>query len=128
MNRRSKEYETEAQARWGDTAAFAEYVKKSALKTPDEQKSDEEGLMALFAEAGKLKDLPAGDAAVRAKVKELQSYITKHFYTCTDEILAGLGETYTADPRFRESIDRAGGEGTAAFVSAAVKIYCEKRA
>ena len=30
-------------------------------------------------------------------VKKLQKYITDNFYTCTDQILAGLGEMYVAD-------------------------------
>ena len=30
-------------------------------------------------------------------VKKLQDYITEHFYHCTDEILAGLGQMYVGD-------------------------------
>ena len=33
---------------------------------------------------------------------------------------------YVADERFRENIDKAGGEGTAAFVSKAIAVYCGK--
>ena len=46
--------------------------------------------------------------------------------TYTPEILAGLGEMYVADERFRENIDKTGGEGTAAFVSKAIAVYCGK--
>ena len=46
-------------------------------------------------------------------------------YACTDEILAGLGEMYTADERFQKNLDRFG-EGTAAVLSAAIQVYCGK--
>lgn len=43
---------------------------------------------------------------------------TLHYY---DEI--GLGEMYVSDERFKNNIDKAGGEGTAEFVKAAVAFY-----
>ncbi|MBE6754237.1 MAG: MerR family transcriptional regulator, partial [Ruminococcaceae bacterium] len=49
---------------------------------------------------------------------------TEHFYTCAPQILSGLGLMYTEDPRFRQNIDKAGGEGTAEFVSKAIAHYC----
>ena len=58
-------------------------------------------------------------AEARALVQKLQDYITVHFYRCTDPILAGLGEMYVADERFRNNIDRHG-EGTAAFIRQAI--------
>lgn len=69
------------------------------------------------------RDLPASpDQGIR----DLQQFITDHFYTCTPEILAGLGQMYVADDRFRKNIDMAGGEGTAAFVAQAIAAYCGK--
>ena len=61
-------------------------------------------------------------AAAQALVKRLQQYITDHFYTCTEQILAGLGQMYVADERFRSNIDRHAA-GTAEFVSAAIAQY-----
>ena len=80
--------------------------------------------MAQFTELGKLKNLAPTAPEVQAATRRLQQFITDHFYTCTPEILAGLGEMYVADERFRENIDKAGGEGTAAFVSKAIVTYC----
>ena len=57
-------------------------------------------------------------------VKELQNYITENYYTCTKEILAGLGQMYVADERFKANIDK-NGDGTAEFVSKAIEIYCK---
>ena len=58
-------------------------------------------------------------------VKALQKHITENYYTCTDEILAGLGQMYVADERFRNNIDRHA-VGTAEFISKAIEIYCRK--
>ena len=54
---------------------------------------------------------------------EWQRFITEHWYTCTKEILAGLGEMYTADARFTENLD-ANGAGTAQFMHDAIAAYC----
>ena len=58
-------------------------------------------------------------------MKELQNYITENYYTCTDEILAGLGQMYVADERFKNNIDKHA-PGTAAFISESIAAYCEK--
>ena len=54
--------------------------------------------------------------------KERWNNVAANFYNCTDEILAGLGQMYVADDRFRSNIDKSG-EGTAEFVSAAIRVY-----
>lgn len=41
---------------------------------------------------------------------------------CTNEILAGVGQMYTADEHFAKDLDRFGA-GTAAFLSAAIAVY-----
>ena len=58
-------------------------------------------------------------------VKELQNYITEKYYTCTNEILAGLGQMYVADERFKNNIDKHT-PGTAEFISQSIAAYCEK--
>ena len=62
----------------------------------------------------------------QALVKKLQGYITDHYYTCTDEILAGLGQMYVADERFKENIDKYA-DGTAEFVSEVIKMYTKRQ-
>ena len=117
-------YKTEAKAKWGDTVAYAEYAQKEA-KGKDFN-SIAAQMMQVFAELGTLRHLPPDDAAVQQKIAALQQFITDNFYTCTKEILYGLGQMYTADERFMHNIDKAGGEGTAQFVSEAIKVYCGK--
>ena len=109
-------YFEEAKGRWGDTDAWREFEKRS-----DRSKETDDGLMKLFARLGELKNLsPQGDEA-QAAVAEIQRYITAHYYECTNEIFAGLGEMYVADERFKMNIDKAGGDGTAEFARAAIR-------
>ena len=115
-----EKFAAEVREKWGNTAAYQEYQQHEK----DGSARDSDGLMACFAELGKRKHLDPAAAEVQAAVRDLQQFITGHFYTCTPEILAGLGEMYTADERFHRNIDKAGGEGTAEFVAKAIRAYC----
>lgn len=117
---KEKQYAEEAKKRWGGTAAYGEFEKKKPGTAAAE------GLTELFAEFGKLKKLPADGPEARGCAAKLKSYISENYYTCTDEILFGLGQMYVSDPRFKENIDAAGGEGTAEFVSKAIAHFCGK--
>lgn len=117
---REEAYAAEAKARWGDTAAYRAY---EANGSPQDGAAQ---MAAIFRDFGALKDGdPASDAA-QAKVRALQDCISANYYPCTDEILSGLGQMYVADARFTENIDRAGGEGTAAFVGKAIAAHCRQ--
>ena len=81
--------------------------------------------MSLIGEFGKLKDrLPASSPEAQTQVQKLQQFITEHYYTCTKEILKGLGQMYAGGGAFTENIDQNGGAGTAAFANEAIQIYC----
>ena len=119
------EYAAQAKENWGKTDAYKEFEEKSKNWTQDSQKSITAGLIGIFAEFGEMKDLDPADEKVQAQVKKLQDYITEHFYTCTNQILSGLGQMYTAGGDFTENIDSYGGEGTAVFANKAIQIYCK---
>ena len=116
-------YAAEAKEKWGKTEAYREYENKAA--DSQTQKKNGDALMAIFAEIGAVRHLDPGAAEVQALVAEIQNHISTHFYHCTKEILAGLGQMYVSDPRFKANIDRAGGEGCAEFAAKAIKIYCK---
>ena len=63
---------------------------------------------------------------VAALVAKLQIHITANYYTCTDEILAGLGQMYVVDERFKKNIDKYG-EGTTEFATEGIRIYVENK-
>lgn len=117
-------YEKEVCERWGATAAYAEYEQKAKNRTDKEQEEIANQLMVQFAEIGKLKSCAPAEQIVQQKIAAVQQFITDNYYHCTDEILRGLGQMYVADERMKRNIDKAGGEGTAAFVSQAIVVYC----
>ena len=119
-------YDIEVKDRFGGTDAYQEYKKKTANYTRDKWQQINDGLndvIVKFAECMKNGNTADSDEA-QALVKELQTYITENYYTCTNEILAGLGQMYVADERFKANINK-NGEGTADFVSKAIEIYCQ---
>ncbi|WP_027218513.1 TipAS antibiotic-recognition domain-containing protein [Butyrivibrio fibrisolvens] len=73
---------------------------------------------------GAMKDQDPASAEVQNQVRKLQSFITEHFYKCSNEILSGLGKMYAGGGEFTENIDKMGGEGTAEFTHLAIQIYC----
>ena len=122
-----KNYETEARSRWGTTDAYREHEQKTKNYTKEKWAEANDGLMAIFAEFAMCKNsgVSADSAEAQALVAKLQAHITTHYYTCTDEILAGLGKMYVADERFKKNIDKYG-EGTAEFAATAIEAYCRK--
>ena len=118
MNNR---YEAEARENWGDTEAYREYDKKTKGYKKEKWAEANDGLMEIFAElaACKASGATPRSAEAQALVVKLQNHITAYYYTCTDEILAGLGKLYVADERFKKNIDKYG-DGTAEFASAAI--------
>lgn len=120
------EYAKEVRERWGKTAAYAEYEQKAKTRTDKEQEEIGSKLMAQFAEIGKLKSCAPTEQVVQEKIAVIQQFITDNYYHCTDEILRGLGQMYVTDERMKRNIDKAGGEGTAVFVSQAIEVHCGK--
>ena len=114
-------YETEVYSRWGATDAYREHEQKTKNYTKEKWTEANDDLMAIFAEFAALKNsgATADSAEAQALVAKLQAHITENYYTCTDEILAGLGKMYVADERFKKNIDKSG-EGTAEFASEAI--------
>ena len=110
-------FAAEVNEKWGGSAASQEYQQHEQ----DGTTGDPADLMAQFAALGKLRHLAPTAPEVQAAIRNLQQFITEHFYTCTPEILAGLGKMYVADDRFRQNIDKVGGEGTVEFVAQAIR-------
>jgi DNA-binding transcriptional MerR regulator len=124
-DKKLEEYAARARAEWSGTKEYAEYEQKKSSRTAQQEKLSANELMSVFAEFGTMLGKPADSEEVRAQVKKLQDVITKNYYTCTNEVLASLGQMYTANDEFRQNIDSAGGDGTAAFVSRAIAEYCK---
>ena len=124
----NNKHEIESRSRWGTTDAYREHEQKTKNYTKEKWSEANDGMMAIFAEFAVCKNsgASADSVEVQALVAKLQLYITENYYTCTDEILAGLGKMYVADERFKKNIDKYG-EGTAEFVAEGIRIYVEKK-
>ena len=123
----NNKYENESRSRWGDTDAYREHEEKTKNYTKEKWEEANEGLMAIFAEFAVCKESgkSADSDEAKALVSKLQAHITANYYTCTEEILSGLGKMHVADERFKKNIDKYG-EGTAVFASEAIEVYCKK--
>ena len=119
-----KSYETESRSRWGDTDAYREHEQKTRDYTKEKWAGVNDGLMAIFAELAECKASGASSDSDKAQVlvAKLQAHITANYYTCTDEILAGLGKMYVGDERFKKNIDKYS-DGTAEFASEAIAVF-----
>lgn len=117
-------YKAEAKEKWGNTKAYAEFSEKTKEHSKERFADINSGLENIFCEFSELMQngAEADSAEAQALVKKLQEYITENYYTCTDEILAGLGQMYLADERFKNNIDKYA-SGTAEFVRKAISIY-----
>ena len=119
------EYAAQAKASWGKTSAYKEFEEKTKGRTKEEDQRVYQGMIDIFGEFGQIRNTDPASGEAQALVKKLQDYITEHMYTCTKEILSGLGKMYAGGGDFTTNIDRFGGEGTAVFASKAIEIYCK---
>ena len=121
-------YSKEVSERWGNTNAYREHERETKNYTKEKWAEANDGLMAIFAEftVCKQSGVEVDSNEAQALVAKLQAYITENYYTCTDEILAGLGKMYVADERFKKNIDKYG-DGTAEFASEAIALFCREK-
>ena len=122
------EYSAQAKTIYGKTDAYKEYAQKAKGRTKEQENALGDQTMDFFVRLGQMKDQDPGSEAVQTLVKELQAFFTEHFYTCTPQILLGLGEGYAGGGILNENIDTAGGKGTGEFARKAIEIYCGKKA
>ncbi len=120
-----EEYALEVKQRWGETDAFREYENRFKDISDTASNDVHLGLIQLFKEAGCIKNLPVDSGEAQKMVEKIRGFINDNYYTCTMEILAGLGQMYIGDERFKKNIDEWGGDGTAEFVSRAIEVYCK---
>ena len=119
-------YTAMAKETWGDTDAYKEYEEKRKGRTSEDNVNIAKDIMKIFTEFGGMKDMEPDSETVQKQVKKLQDYITENMYTCTNEILSGLGKAYSTPGEMNTNIDNAGGKGTGEFVDKAIQIYCKK--
>ena len=120
-----QQYAEEAKARWGNTEAYRESTKRAAKWTEADKVRLQKESDEIFSAFAALVGVDPADARVQALVARWKAFVSKSYYACTDEILAGLGQMYVADERFTKNLDQFGA-GTAQLMSDAIAIYCKK--
>ena len=118
------DYAVQAKTLYGKTDAYKEFEKKSANRSKEKENALGNELMDYFVRLGGMKDMDPGCAEVQSWVKALQEFISQHYYTCTNQILSCLAESYAGGGSMNENLDNAGGIGTGAFAREAIRIYC----
>ena len=124
-NSEFEKHKAEARQRWGKTDAYKEHQEKTKDYSAGKWNNLAEEMDGIFANFAicKQKGSAPDSAEAQDLVKRLQKHITANYYQCTMQILAGLGQMYTADERFMQNIDKHA-PGTALYVSKAIEIYC----
>ena len=121
-------YNKEVKERWGNTEAYAEFSEKTKDYSKERFVDINTGLEDIFRDFAELMKSGAEPSAneAQALVKKLQDYITANYYTCTDEILVGLGQMYRSDERFKSNINKYA-DGTAEYAFKAIAIYTKRQ-
>ena len=120
------DYARQAKASWGQTKEWKEYEQKSQGRTKEQGNAIAQGLMDIFREFGDIRDKDPASTEAQDLVNKLQSYISEHYYTCSDQVLLGLSHMYAGGGEMTENIDRAGGPGTGEFAAKAIAVHCKK--
>ena len=126
-NSEFEKHKVEAQEKWGKTDAYKEHAERTKNYSKQKWNALAEGMDHIMAEFALCmrKDESPDSTEAQSLVKALQNHITENYYLCTNEILAGLGQMYVGDERFKNNIDKHAG-GTAAFICEAIEVYCRK--
>ena len=119
----TEKYAQEVKERWGGKKEFKESEEKHAKMTDPQKLEVAQAADEIFAAFAAIRSSDPAAPDAQELARQWQEHISKYHYSCSKEILASLGEMYTADERFTETIDRFGA-GTTKFMSAAIKAYC----
>ena len=119
------EYSQQAKVLYGKTDAYKEFEQKQKSRTKEQEKDLNAQVMGLFAKLGKMRPCALDSEEAQNWAKELQSFFTEHFYTCTPQILKSLAESYAGGGSMTENIDKVGGEGTGSFAKLVIDEYCK---
>lgn len=124
LNEKKEAYAEEAKEKWGKSAQWQAYEEREATMTVEKYEARDEGMRDIFRAFAAVTDRDPAGAEAQALVKRWHDFIENNFYPCPKKVLAGLGQMYICDERFRENLDEYGA-GTAQLMSDAIAIYCE---
>ena len=121
------EYSQQAKLLYGKTDAYKEYAQKAKNRTKEQENDLGAQVMDFFVRLGKMRPCMPDSETAQAWARELQTFFTEHFYTCTPQILQNLAESYAGGGSMNENIDKAAGSGTGAFAKQVIDIYVKNQ-
>ncbi len=124
IEKHQRKYAKEVEEKYGASAADQESKRRAAAYGPDDWARIMGRGNEIFGRVADLMDRSPSDPEVQQAVADWRQHLTESFYTCTPEILRGLGDLYVSDSRFTANIDKIK-PGLAQFFSEAIVIYCD---
>jgi DNA-binding transcriptional MerR regulator len=115
-------YAQEAKQKWGHTDRYKQSQRKAAQYSKQEIAEINAKQEQIYQDLAGLMPLGTTDKKVQQKVHEARMFINDHWYECSKQQFAGLGQMYINDPRFKTNIDKHG-EGFAVFLNQAIGEY-----
>ena len=117
-----KQYEEEAEERWGDSNAYKESMRRTKRYTKQDWikiKAEEKEIMKTL--ASKLEEgATPDDRVVIGLAERHRLHLDRWFYPCSHQMHVGLAEMYVADDRFRAAFEKHG-IGMAEFLAEAIR-------
>jgi DNA-binding transcriptional MerR regulator len=101
------QHAAEAEQRWGDTDAYRESQRRTSSYTKEDWvriKAEAEAIAGALGQAMR-SGLPPTDPDVLDLAEQHRQHISRWFYNCGYDVHRGLGDMYTADPRFAANYD-----------------------
>lgn len=117
-----KELLDEVEARWGDTAAYAESAKKVSTYTKEDWEQINVSNTAIERRIQELMDAGAEPTSEEAMeiAEEQRCHISRWFYTMDHTFHVQKSDLYVQDPRFRAGIEKNTRPGAAEWLQAAI--------
>lgn len=116
------QYAKEAEEQYGHTDAYRQSAKRTSRYSKDDWAKISHEANQIYQGFLETMSLSPDHVTVQKLVLDWKNHITNHYYTCTNDILAGLGEMYIADERFKNNINQ-NGEGIADRMCEAIRIF-----
>jgi MerR family transcriptional regulator, thiopeptide resistance regulator len=122
-----RQYETEAEQRWGNSDAYKEAMKRTRRYGKEDWQRCAAEQSGVYTDAFELKE--AGHATESTEAMDVAERhrlsIERWFYPCSYAMHTGLADMYEQDSRFAENIDKHGA-GLTPFLSAAIRANAKR--
>ena len=117
------QYTDEAQHKWGHTQSYKIAAQRTQKYTADDWARIKADAQRIYFGFYACQTMPLNSVQVADWVNEWQQHLDQNFYPCNDTMLRQLVELYEQDPRYAKNIDKVGGQGTAEFMSKAIRFH-----